>query len=76
MLASEAKPGEINVRGTAVPDRVLISPDFLRTFWSIKKYVIKANTQRSPKKHPFQQRIALLLFSKNMHNLLKSLKFA
>jgi hypothetical protein len=35
------RSGEINVRGTAVPDRVLISPGFLRTFWPCKKCGLK-----------------------------------
>ena len=47
MLASGAKRGEINVRGTAVPDRVLISPDFLRTFGSVQKCGLNKVTQRT-----------------------------
>ena len=38
-LQAERSTAKLMSEGPAVPDRVLISPDFLRTFWSIKKCV-------------------------------------
>ncbi len=51
------KQDKTNIKDALVPDRVLISPDFLRTFGLprftevTQKYVLKHVTQRSPRKH-------------------------